>query len=126
MPQLDITSFLSQILFIYVIFLIFYGNIIHWVIPFISRSIKIKKKIKNIKVTYILNINLILFLLNFLNFFKINTNFLTYDKVFSYYKSNLIKITNLINVLNNLSPNTFFFKKYLNFTFNNNNKYFLK
>lgn len=99
MPQLDITTFLSQIIFTLIIFVFFYSNLIQWVIPFLSQSLKIRKK----KTKYLnLNLNniqifttLIAFFKNILLFNKFNNIFLNISDIKSI-KTNTVLNTNTI------------------------------
>ena len=107
MPQLDIVTFFSQIFFTLVIFFFFYGNLISWVMPLISKLLKIKKKIakrymlNNKTVLILFNLNLLFKKFNFINYFNnVTKNITTVESNYLFFNNNNMS-TFIVNYLKN-------------------------
>ena len=92
MPQLDITTFFSQIFFSFIIFCIFYINIIKWVIPSIYSFLQVRYKILFINSIKFNNFLILTNLINFFEHIKIKNNlykgWLKFDNVLNKLKVN--------------------------------------
>jgi len=93
MPQLDSTTFFSQIFFTCFIFIFFYVNIVRWVLPSLHSFFKVRSKKLIFNTIVFNNSNL---LLNLIIFIK-NGSF---NNIFSFNKNMLDNHFNLITFLN--------------------------
>lgn len=99
MPQLDITFYFPQLLSTFIIFFLFYYFILKYLLPQISKVLKLRKKIINKNKYKYSNVSIILQILFFLE-----------NKIFTIILKNLILI--LVNI--DLNFNKYNFNKIIN------------